>query len=414
MPVPPGPLTRRDRVASRVLAILFVAGAVGLAVSSLTGGVMPAPLLMLTGLAFVALAAGWYLALRRRTVAGVLLAVAGMEGVLWLMFWQGGATDDATLFYLTVPVLVAGLLLPPAWALGTALGSLAVAVVLDPLLDRATGHPALVTADLNLATLLGLISAVGVTAAWILDGVVQTLEHQTEALAVATQQLQSAATERQRMFQQVAHDLATPLTPIALQVGILRRQGADERAIAIVQRNVGHLQKQVEDLKDLARVEGGGLRLVRVSCDVDQLVREAAESFQDAGRLKGVAVTVALPGSLRANVDRERVNQVLFNLLSNAVKFTPAGGSVMLSIRQDGDWVMVAVQDSGRGLSSEEVDRLFRPFAQVHRPDESTERGTGLGLYVSRGIAQAHGGELQVKSDGLGKGSTFVLKLPAG
>jgi PAS domain S-box-containing protein len=236
-----------------------------------------------------------------------------------------------------------------------------------------------------------------------------------ERLNEANGRLRAAAVERQRMFQQIAHDLANPLNPITLQLGILARPGADvAKALPVLRRNVEHLKRQVEDLRDLARIEGHGLRLQVAALDVAALVREAAASFGEVAREAGVALEADAAGPAPAQGDAARLLQVLYNLLSNAIKFTPAGGQVRLRCVTVGDRAEVAVQDSGRGLDPEETARLFKPFSQVHAAGEVAERGIGLGLFIAKGIVEAHGGTLRVQSEGRGKGAAFIFGLPLG
>ncbi|MCA1819117.1 MAG: HAMP domain-containing histidine kinase, partial [Halobacteriales archaeon] len=139
-----------------------------------------------------------------------------------------------------------------------------------------------------------------------------------------------------------------------------------------------------------------------------------AESFQESAHERGVTLTVRASGPVPVEADHERLAQVLSNLLTNALKFTPAGGAVTLRVGAGpGGGAEVAVEDSGRGLTADEAARLFQPFSQVHDPGEVKEPGTGLGLYICKGIVEAHGGRIQVKSAGRAHGSTFTFELPA-
>ncbi|HEX2065958.1 MAG TPA: PAS domain-containing sensor histidine kinase, partial [Candidatus Thermoplasmatota archaeon] len=151
----------------------------------------------------------------------------------------------------------------------------------------------------------------------------------TERLREANEKLRAAAAERRRMFQQVAHDLANPLNPIVLQLRILERPNVDTaKPLAIIQRNVGALRRLVEDLRDMARVDGGGLRLQLATVDVAELVAESMASHEESARARGITLEAECPGPLRTEADRDRLLQVLYNLLGNAIKFTPAGGTV--------------------------------------------------------------------------------------
>jgi signal transduction histidine kinase len=236
-----------------------------------------------------------------------------------------------------------------------------------------------------------------------------------DLLREANVKLQEVAAERQRMFQQISHDLANPLSPIALHLGILARAKPDQdksASLAVIRRNVDQIKRQVEDLRDLARIEGSRLRLALAPVDVAALVAEAMESFQEVANEKKIHLVVEAPEPMVAQMDRGRIGQVLYNLATNALKFTPPDGTVRVVCRTLQDTLEVTVQDSGRGLSPEEAARLFRPFSQVHEEGEVKERGTGLGLFICKGIVEAHGGSIGVESAGHGLGATFTFRLP--
>ncbi|MHB8584777.1 MAG: sensor histidine kinase [Thermoplasmatota archaeon] len=218
-----------------------------------------------------------------------------------------------------------------------------------------------------------------------------------------------------------AHELNTPLTPIKLQLHLLKRANttitpAQQKGLDVLDRNVERLSLLVADILDVARLESGRLAMRPTSVDVDTLVRDAMESFEEAARLGEVRLWGEVTPGLRATADAQRVTQVLFNLISNALKFTPPHGEVHVSAsRESGEaaaWVTISVRDSGLGLTPDQISRLFRPFSQVHDTAQIIRSGTGLGLFISRGIVERHGGTLQVKSDGPGKGTTFTFTLP--
>ncbi|MEA3144193.1 MAG: hypothetical protein QOG31_1517 [Thermoplasmata archaeon] len=237
----------------------------------------------------------------------------------------------------------------------------------------------------------------------------------TDLLREANEKLRSAAGERQRMFQQIAHDLANPLNPIVLHLAILDRAGPDAdfaKSLPVIKRNIEALRRQVEDLRDLARVEGGGLRLQPAPLDLAAVAGEAVASFEANARERGITLAGDCAAPVPLVADRARLLQVLYNLLGNAIKFTPAGGTVTLRCAADGQEAVVSVKDSGRGLDPEEAARLFMPFSQVHAPGEVAERGIGLGLYISKGIVEAHGGTIGVTSEARGRGATFTFRLP--
>ncbi len=180
----------------------------------------------------------------------------------------------------------------------------------------------------------------------------------------------------------------------------------------VVGRNVEQVKRLTSDLSDVSKLQDGRLKLVRQPMDLAATVRDVAESFQPIAAQRGVRLACDADAPLPVDGDAIRLRQILANLVSNALKYTSSGGQVTLagSIR-DGRVTVDAV-DTGRGLTQDEQQRLFQPFSQVHKPEEAAERGTGLGLFISRGLAEGHGGTLSLRSEGLGAGSTFTLDLP--
>jgi signal transduction histidine kinase len=245
--------------------------------------------------------------------------------------------------------------------------------------------------------------------------VYETVRLRREAEA-ALARLREAERVRTDLLNAITHDIQNPLTPIQLQLRLLRRTGglAAEglERLDVVQRNVDHVARLSADLADVARLQDGRLPVLRQPMDLRAVLRDVAESFLPVAQEAGVALSVEGDAPLPVDGDAVRLRQVVANLVSNALKFTPAGGRVTVSGRAVGGRVAVEVADTGRGLAPEETARLFRPFSQVHAPGEARVRGSGLGLYISRGLAEAHGGRLGVESGGLGQGATFRLELP--
>ncbi|MHB8632342.1 MAG: sensor histidine kinase [Thermoplasmatota archaeon] len=214
-----------------------------------------------------------------------------------------------------------------------------------------------------------------------------------------------------------AHELNTPLTPITVQLKLLQSslaghlEAGQARGFDILTRNIRRLTDLVADLLDSARYQAGRLTVERHLEDVGALVRECIDSLEDTAHRAHVTLHADVPDEAVAEVDGKRIRQVLYNLVSNAIKFSP-GGRVTLAARADGARVEVTVTDTGIGLDPEAIGRLFLPFSQVHDTQRLQAPGTGLGLYISRAIAEAHGGTLSCQSAGLEQGSTFTLRLP--
>jgi signal transduction histidine kinase len=160
---------------------------------------------------------------------------------------------------------------------------------------------------------------------------------------------------------------------------------------------------------DISEAETGTMRLRRETTDIADLVRQTVELYEDVAEDKSVRIDTEIEGNVRANVDRNRMRQVLANLLDNAVKYTPAGGRVEMGARPEAGGVRITVADTGAGISAEELPRIWD---RLYRGDKSrTERGLGLGLSLVRAIVEAHGGRVSVSSTP-GEGSRFELLLP--
>ncbi|MEK6975842.1 MAG: ATP-binding protein [Candidatus Thermoplasmatota archaeon] len=222
-----------------------------------------------------------------------------------------------------------------------------------------------------------------------------------------------------RFLNMAAHELNTPLTPLRLQLHLLKaeqmgplneKQG---KAVALLDRNVTRLSGLVGELLEVARLQSGRLRLQVQPISLDEVIDEVIESFGEAARRVGIALGYAGRQNLTVQADRNRTTQVLFNLVSNAVKFTPAGGRVIVDAVDKGSHLEVSVADTGLGLTRDQQARLFQPFSQVHDPMAITVSGTGLGLYICKGLIEAQGGLISVSSTGPGQGSTFRFTLPA-
>ncbi len=211
----------------------------------------------------------------------------------------------------------------------------------------------------------------------------------------------------------VAHDLRSPLNAITTSASVLLRRPAEDeqlrRHLGLIQRSSQQMERLIQDLLDVTRLEAGNLVLEQRSEDVAALVKEASEMFDDAAREKQLRLECHVEEDVPAvYVDRFRVLQALSNLLGNALKFTPAGGSVTLRAARDGPDVRFSVSDTGPGIPEEQRAHVFDRFWQAR---ETARAGAGLGLSIARGVVEAHGGRIWVDSRP-GVGSTFSFTLP--
>ena len=181
----------------------------------------------------------------------------------------------------------------------------------------------------------------------------------------------------------------------------------------VIERQVGHMALLLDDLLDVSRITRGKLQLRRAPTSLAEIVASAQETTHPLfeGRAQHLGVSLPEPTPW-LDADRLRVAQVLCNLLTNASKFTADGGRVELAARVEEASVVVEVRDEGAGIPKDALERIFEMFTQVRTPDAGRTGGLGIGLALSRGLVELHGGSLSARSDGPGHGSTFTLRLP--
>lgn len=237
--------------------------------------------------------------------------------------------------------------------------------------------------------------------------------------ALSAQDLQASAEhtlEQQRnILTLVAHELRNPLTPISMIAGRLVRVPSEElpRMQALIEGQVRHMSRLVDDLLDVSRASTGKLRLDRRIVDMVQIIHEAIEVCSPVMTAHHLHFTTELPKcALAVNGDPVRLTQILGNLLGNAAKYTPAGGNVTLSVTTEADGLKMSICDDGIGISAKALPFIFEPFVQDVHAVGFNGAGLGIGLTVVRELVEAHGGTVIGLSDGDGKGSTFIVTLP--
>jgi signal transduction histidine kinase len=223
---------------------------------------------------------------------------------------------------------------------------------------------------------------------------------------------QRAVRVRDDVMAVVSHDLRTPLNNVRLGASLLR-ETADDKAVAIIERvdrNVTLMTRLVDDLVDMVRIESGVVELHPGRESVGELLEAARDLVATQAAAAQLKLEIS-PGAagLFVRADRERVLQVLANLLGNAVKFTGRDGRIGLAASEQGTVVRFEVSDSGRGIASEEGEKVFARFWQSDPKRRSS--GLGLGLYIAKGLIQAHGGALWYESEP-GQGTRFFFTLP--
>lgn len=215
----------------------------------------------------------------------------------------------------------------------------------------------------------------------------------------------------------VSHELRSPLAAIQKNLAIILDQTAgaindnQKEFLALAKGNVERLTRLINDLLDLSKIESGKMELKRSRIDLSSLIRNAVIAFTGWFREKGITAHLELPKTpLEAEVDGDKITQVLNNLISNALKFTPEKGQIRVALKE-ADPLEVSVADSGIGIAPQDLARIFNKFEQVSSQQTNGIHGTGLGLPLAKEIVERHGGKVWVRSD-IGKGSVFTFTLP--
>jgi two-component system CheB/CheR fusion protein len=215
----------------------------------------------------------------------------------------------------------------------------------------------------------------------------------------------------------IAHEMRNPLSPLKTAVELMKRQFGDnprhEHAIKIMARQIGFLERLIEDLVDLTRVQTGKMRMAYETVVLQELLYEALDACSTAAQAKGLAMHQVMPPvPVKVNVDARRLLQVVVNLLNNAIKYTQDGGNIWLTATVDQTHFVCYVKDDGQGISSELLPRIFEMFTQADSSHAERGAGLGIGLSVAKEIVSLHQGTIEVRSEGAGSGSEFTMRIP--
>ncbi|HEX4607966.1 MAG TPA: response regulator [Urbifossiella sp.] len=233
----------------------------------------------------------------------------------------------------------------------------------------------------------------------------------------AEQALRDADRRKDEFLAMLAHELRNPLAPIRTAVEVFRlRDAADpalRRAREIVDRQVAHMGRLIDDLLDVSRIARGKVTLKTERCDLARVVRDMADDYRGTLEAGGLVLDLRLPADpVWVCGDRTRLGQVVGNMLHNARKFTDPGGRVVVEVAADPGAAVVTVRDTGIGMDADTLRHVFEPFSQADRSLDRSRGGLGLGLALARGLVELHGGTVRAESDGLGTGSVFTTRLP--
>jgi len=299
-------------------------------------------------------------------------------------------------------------------SLYAALGATLIALILGILLARTLTRP------IQALTRATQAVAAGDLAQQVVVHTHDELGELAAAFNRMSADLAQANAARRQMTADIAHDLRTPLTVVSgylesMRDGVLKPTPA---RFETMYTEAQHLLRLVEDLRTLSLADAGELTLNKVAVSPHALLKRLATVYQHPAGQKNVELFVDVPGHLPdLVVDPDRMIQVLGNLVSNALRYTPAGGKITLAAAAQGDAIALTVADTGAGIPSEALPRVFDRFYRVDEsraqdePSAVYSTGSGLGLAIARSIVEAHGGAITVTSE-VGKGTTFTVSLP--
>jgi signal transduction histidine kinase/ActR/RegA family two-component response regulator len=244
------------------------------------------------------------------------------------------------------------------------------------------------------------------------------LQQSESELARQAAELRRADRRKDEFLATLAHELRNPLAPIRTGLELLTRSpggDATERTLGVMQRQITHMVRLIDDLLDVSRITRGKLELDRQRVELASIVDAAVEICRPMIERKQHTLRVVVPEpALAIEADLTRIAQVIGNLLNNAAKYTTDGGVIELSAKRDGEDVVIQVRDDGVGIPADSLADVFEMFSQVNRALERSQGGLGIGLALVRSLVELHGGRVEASSPGLGRGSTFTVRLPIG
>ncbi|MFS0757573.1 ATP-binding protein [Noviherbaspirillum sp. 1P10PC] len=241
-----------------------------------------------------------------------------------------------------------------------------------------------------------------------------TAEHKLREM---NEQLKLADRRKDEFLATLAHELRNPLAPMRNVLEIFKLHAGNESsrswALSVLDRQLHQLTHLVDDLMDVSRITQGRMELRRQAVDLRTILGVASEDVRGMMEAAFHTFKVDLPDdALMVHVDPTRITQVIVNLLTNAAKYTPEGGQIVLRVKQEKAEAVVSVSDTGIGIPEESLATVFDMFSQLSPALERSQGGLGIGLALVRGLVQLHGGSVSVTSQGVGKGSEFIVRLP--
>jgi len=225
---------------------------------------------------------------------------------------------------------------------------------------------------------------------------------------------QESSRQKDAFLAVLGHELRNPLSPMLTALQLMRLRGVEGREVEILEQQVGHMRRLVDDLLDVSRITSGKILLRMEELDLAAVVARAIDGVGPLLEQRHQRLHVQIPkGTFGVRADPVRLTQVVTNLLVNAAKYSDEGSNIIVVARNDEDMIRLSVRDQGIGIAPEMLDTIFDDFVQRPESLDRSRDGLGLGLAIVRSLVHQHGGRVSARSDGVGKGSEFVVELPA-
>jgi len=254
---------------------------------------------------------------------------------------------------------------------------------------------------------------------WVVGTNLDVTERKTAEIQLRqlSADLSEADRRKDEFLATLAHELRNPLAPIRTGLQLMKlargQQATIEQTRSMMERQLAQMVRLVDDLMDVSRISRGKLELQRERVALAAVVNSAVESSSPLIEQMGHQLTVTLPElALMVDADMTRLSQVVLNLLNNAAKYSDQGGHIQLTVERDGGDAVLRVKDTGIGMAAGQLTHVFEMFTQVDQSLERSQGGLGIGLTLVRRLVELHGGVVEARSEGLGKGSEFVVRLP--
>src|SRR3989344_1250306 len=247
----------------------------------------------------------------------------------------------------------------------------------------------------------------------------EQIEELAENLEVANEKLKELDQLKSEFLSLATHQIRAPLTAIKGyssmllegDFGVLPQKATD--SVQTIMKSCQNLIKIVEDFLNISRIEQGRMVYEKNIFDIKETIQEVIREIKPNINKAKLSLDLNIPAEkINVNGDRNKIKQVISNIVDNAIKYTPSG-QIDISVFLDGKKVKIAVKDSGTGIDPSEINKLFAKFSRTKEANKTSVTGTGLGLYVAKKIIEAHRGDIKIYSEGVGKGSTFTIELPA-